>query len=210
MALATYDDLKASVSTWMARSDLSGNVADFIMLGEAHLNRELPAVETDATLTGVIDSRSIDITSLSLVSPIALFLVDANGDETELFPRSDGTFPYSGTPGEPRIWALDGSKIDFDCPLDAEYSFRLRYRQKFALSDSAPTNWLLTNHPDVYLAASIVWGGVFAQDSQIASIFEAVLNKGVPAVKSAIAQTKRAVLTVDPALQPRHRRGVDW
>lgn len=207
MAISTYADLKNAVTNWMARSDLAGEAADFIVLAEAHLNRELPAVETDAPLTGVVDDRRIDIAATSMERPIALFLViPETGDEIELTQKADGTFPYVGTSSRPSLWAIDGTNIDFDCPLDQAYSFRFRYRQKFALSDSAPTNWLLTNHPDVYLAATLVWGGVFIRGSQLAATFTAILETGIPSVKSAIAQSKRAIATVDPALSSIGRR----
>lgn len=201
MALANYTDLKNAVANWMARSDLSGEAADFIKLAEAHLNRELPAVETDATLTGTASSRRIDISAQSMERPIALFLVDpSTGDELPLTQKTDGTFPYSATATRPSLWAIDGTNIDFDCLLDQAYSFRFRFRQKFALSDSATTNWLLTNHPDVYLAGVLIWGGVFTQNSQFSATFSAILETGIPSVKSAIAQSKRGVATVDPAL----------
>lgn len=198
MAISTYAELKTAVADWMARGDLSGYPADFITLAEAKLNRQLGAVETDTTLTGTVDNRRIDISSLSIQQPIALFLVDT--DEIEVTPKSDGTFPYLATSSRPRYWAIDGTNIDFDCPLDTAYSFRLRYRQKFALSDSATTNWLLTNHPDVYLAAALMWGGAFTKNFPYADAFSNVLTDGIPEVKNAIAQSKRGVLTVDPGL----------
>ncbi|WP_336057368.1 phage adaptor protein [Nitratireductor sp. CH_MIT9313-5] len=202
MPITTYSELQTAVSNWMARSDVSGEAEDFISLAEAHLNREISAVETDATITGTTGSRSIDISSLSLKTPIALFLVDpSSSDEVMLTQKADGTFPYRDTAGEPRYWAIDGDNIDFDCPLDVAYSFRLRYSQKFALSDAAPTNWLLTNHPDVYLAATLIWGGVFVQDDTLAQRFNAVLDRGIAAVQSEIAQKKRGTLVMDPMLQ---------
>ena len=45
MAISTYAELQTAVTDWMARSDLSGNAADFITLGEARLNRKLPLRE---------------------------------------------------------------------------------------------------------------------------------------------------------------------
>lgn len=200
MALANYTDLQAAVGNWMARADLSGEAADFITLGEAGLNREIPAVETDVAPVGVLDSRRIDVSAYSVVSPIALFLVDTDGDEVELTQKSDGSFAYRDTSGQPLFWAMDGSYIDFDCPLDQTYTFRFRIRQRYALTDLAPNNWLLTNHPDVYLAAVLVWGGVFVQDATLASTFVQVLERGIPSVKNIIMEQNRAVLTVDPAL----------
>lgn len=210
MTISTYTELKTAISDWMTRGDIAGQAADCISLAEAGLNRELPAIETDAALTGVVDSRSIDITALSMVEPLALFMAETSRNEVELTQMDDGTFPYRVTSGYPRYWAIDGDNIDFDCPLDQAYPFRFRYRQRFALSDAAPTNWLLTNHPDVYLAASIVWGGVFIQDDPAAARWVSLLNSALPSVRNIIAQSKRGTLTVDPAIQKRPRFSYAW
>lgn len=205
MAIANYTDLKTAVANWMARSDVSGEAGDFIMLAEARLNRELPAVETDVTLTGTIDSRRIDISAQNCVEPIALFLAETGSDEVEIQQQSDGAFPYLTASGRPSIWSVDGANIDFDRPLDAAYPFRFRLRQKFALSDGSPTNWLLTNHPDLYLAATLIWGGVFIQNFAYAAPFSAALEDGIPSVRNIIAQSKRGTLRVDPALRTPRR-----
>jgi hypothetical protein len=200
MAITTYAELQTAVTDWMTRSNLSGRAADFIALAEARLNREIPAVETDETLTGTATSRRISISALSMVEPIALFLAKSGQDEREIQQKPDGSFPYLNTEGEPSFYAIDGENIDFDRPLDEAYPFRFRYRQKFALSDSATTNWLLTNHPDVYLAATLVWGGVFIRNPQYSAIFAGSLDNGIADVCNQIAQKNRGVLTVDRAL----------
>lgn len=212
MTIANYTDLQAQVLDFMARSELTGNVTDFITLAEARLNRDLEAVEVDATLTGVVGSRSIDISSLAMVEPIALFLAEVGCDELELTPKPDGTYPYLDSSGRPRFWSIDGTNIDMDRPLDGAYPFRFRYRERFALSDAAPTNWLLTNHPDVYLAAVLVWGTVFIKSFGDTSTYKAILDDNMPSLKSIIARKKRAVLTVDPMLQTIGRRvyGNQW
>lgn len=210
MSITNYTELQAAITTWMTRGDISGQAADCIALAEAGLNRELSPVETDATLTGVLDSRSIDISALAMVEPIALFLADTGYDEVQLTMKEDGTFAYRSTSSYPRFWAIDGTNIDFDCPLDQAYPFRFRYRQRFTLSDAAPTNWLLTNHPDLYLAASIVWGGIFIQDNDASARWVSILNSALPSVRNIIAQSKRGTLTVDTALQRRHRYYPNW
>lgn len=204
MPISNFTQLKQAVSDFMARADVLGNAADFIALGEAGLNRELNPVEVDQSLSGTIGSRTVDVSSLAMVEPIALFITLTNG-EASMLPRAVGTFTYGDISGAPAIWGVDGKTIVFDRPCDQAYPFRLRYRQKFALSDAAPTNWLLTEHPDVYLAASIVWGGVFIQDGNYASSFKAVLDDTIPKVRGTIAQSKRGVLTVDPALSAFNR-----
>lgn len=202
MPLSNYTELQASVLDWMVRAGQTGQVVDWIALAEARLNRELGPVETDTTLTGVVDSRRIDISAVSIVQPIALFLAEVGSDEVRINPAADGTFPYLTTSGRPTKWAIDGTNIDFDRPLDSAYPFRLRYRQRFALATSS-TNWLLTNHPDVYLAASIVWGSAYDKNLSEASAWKQLLDEAIPSIKSNIAQSKRAVLTVDPGLASR-------
>lgn len=206
MALDTYSELKSAVSDWMARSDLSGNVADWIKLAESRLNRQLDAVEVDQSLTGTASSREIDTSSYAIVQPVALYMSEAGSDEIQLIEKAG--FPFLDSTGRPKFWDFDRSaeKIIFDRPLDTAYSFRLRYRQKFALSDSVTTNWLLENYPDIYLAATLVWGGGFVSDFAKAAAFKSVLDEGLPEVRSVIAQSKRSVLTVDRALSGVGRR----
>jgi hypothetical protein len=203
MSISTYADLKTKVASWGRRAGNSTFVAevpDIITLAEARLNRELPAVETDTTLTGVVSSRRIDISAVSMVEPIALFLAETGLDEREVKFKADGTFPYLVTEGRPKFVAVDGTYLDFDCPLDAAYPFRLRSRNRFSLSDANPTNWLLTNHPDVYLAASLMWGAGYREDWPNGAAFKAILDEGIPSVRNIIAQSKRGTLTVDAGL----------
>lgn len=200
MTIANYGDLKAAVANWLARSDLSGSAADFIMLAEAGLNRELNPVETDTTLTGVTGSREIDVSGQSVVEATTLFLAETGRNEVQLTRKEAGSFPYLNISGRPSFWAMDGTKIKFDRELDAAYPFRFHFRQKFTLSDSADTNWLLTNHPDLYLAATAVWGGIFTGDDTQAARWATVLNRALPSVRNIIAQANRSTLSVDPAL----------
>jgi hypothetical protein len=210
MALATYADLQAAALDWMTRAGQTGQVVDWIALAEARLNRELGAVEVDTTLTGVVGSNAISISSLSIVQPIALFLAETGRDEREIDPATEGAYPVRTTSGRPLKWSIDGTAINFDCPLDSAYPFRFRYRQRFALSVTDP-NWLLTNHPDVYLAATIMWGAGYNEDWPNGAIWKTVLDEAIPQVKHSIAQSKRATLTVDPGLTRKGRYTLaDW
>lgn len=203
----TYDWLFDAVSDWMARSDLSGSAAEFIRLGELGLNRELRGGELDTILTGVVSSDQIDISNLNAVTPVALFLRETGCSERELLPRSEGTFEYTDSTGCPCIWAIDQRAIQFDRPLDQAYPFRFRYRERFELSDTVQTNWLIREHADLYLAASLVWGSLYIQDATKLGTWPTVLAAGLKSVKHTIAQNRRGELTLDPALT-RTTRGI--
>jgi hypothetical protein len=199
MSISTYAELKTAISDWMARSDVSGSAADFITLGEARLNRLLEVVATTATLAGVVDSTSVSISALSIVEPVDLYVTD-NGREYFVTPRALGSFTVEETSGLPSMWAIEGTNIKLDRPCDQTYSFRFVYQGRFALSDAVPTNEFLTNNPDLYMAASIVWGAVYTKDLQNGAMWKSMLDEFTAEVRSNIAQKKRSQLTVDPGL----------
>jgi len=195
-----YAELQAEAIDWMERSGQATKAPLWIKLAEARFNRELGVVELSAGLTGVQASRNVSISALAMERPIALLMSEAGSDEETLTPKAEGTFEYRASTGRPKFWAIDGENIALDCPLDKAYSFRLRYRQRFALSDTVPTNWLLDNHPDLYLAGVLVWGAGYNQDWPNGTIWKQIIEESIPQVRSQIAQSKRGTATVDPAL----------
>lgn len=202
MAFDTYDDLKAAAIDWMKRAGQSGKASDWVTLAEARLNRKLGPVETNATRTGTVGSRSISLSGLVIVQPIALFIAEpASEDEVELQVQAAANLPYSDISGRPAQWCVDTStSIKFDRPCDQQYAFRFRFRERFALSEDAPSNWLLTNHPDVYLAAVMMWGAGYNEAWANGSIWKQQLDEGINEVADLIAESNRGTLRVDPAL----------
>tara|TARA_R110002110_G_scaffold37601_4_gene124038 strand:- start:2595 stop:3242 length:648 start_codon:yes stop_codon:yes gene_type:complete len=201
MAISTYSELKTAVTEWMDRSDISGTAEDLVTLAEAKLNRKLDAVEVTATLTGTASSRNVDVSSLDIIEPMFVYIADTvGGDETEIELKAPASFPFDDTNGEPGYVSLDGDNLVFDRPLDVAYSIRFRYRGRFALSDATPTNDLLTYHPDVYLAACIMWGGVYINDAGKVQGFKSLLDEFIDEAQSHIAQRKRGILSPTPIL----------
>jgi hypothetical protein len=208
MALSTYAELKASIASWMERSDMTTVIVDCVTLAEARLNRELGPVETDGALTGTVDSRSLDISALSIVEPIELWVANSGSeDERELQSQSASTMAYADTSGPPQQWVMaTTSALKLDRPCDQAYAFRFHYRQRFALSDSATTNWLLTNHADIYLAACLMWGAGYQESFANGSVWKSILDEQVPAVARTLAKQRKGTLRVDPGLAALGRR----
>lgn len=208
MALSTYDELKASAASWMERTDMTVVIVDCVTLAEAKLNRELGPVEIDASLTGTVDSRELDISTLSLVEPIELWMASSGSeDEVALQQQSPSTMAYVDTSGQPSQWAMaTTSALKLDRPCDQAYDFRFRYRQRFALSDSATTNWLLTNHPDIYLAACLMWGAGYQESFPNGAVWKSILDEELPRVAHTLAKQRKGTLRVDPGLADIGRR----
>lgn len=206
--ITNYTDLQTAISDYMARNDISGKAQEFIQLAEARLNRQIEGVASTIALNGVAGQNYIDISSLNIIEPVSLY-IDGTIHEFSVTPKPQGSFPYYDISGTPSQWAIEDvgglTYIRFDRELDEPYTFRLTYQGRFALSDAAPTNDFLTNYPDVYLAACIVWGCLYVKSTNDGSIWQSVLENGIAEAKSTIAQSKRGQLTVDPMLTRRTR-----
>ena len=199
MPFSNKGELLDSVIGWMDREDIIGDADDFLTLAEAGLNRELAALEVDTDLTGTLSSREIDLTGEGVNVPISLWLQDGAG-EIELLKLAPGTYQQTTSSGKPCAWSYQDDAIVFDCPLGSAYTFRLHHTVKFALDENTDTNWLLINHPDVYMSAVIVWGALFAIDSEMASMYASPLNSFVNAVNRSASKKRKGKLRVDTAL----------
>lgn len=209
MAITTYSELQTAITDYLGESALAtADVKQMIQLAEARLNRKLKSVQSSASLSGSASSATIDVSSLGVIRPIALYCTSFEEDD-EIVYKATGTFPYSDTAAYPSMYGLisDNDTIRFNCPLDEARTFRFEYVGRFALSDSVTTNELLTNHPDVYFSASLVWGGVRLQDAEFAAYHKALLDEFLAETGNYLAQKNRNVLTVDRALGVMAGRG---
>lgn len=197
--MTTYSDLISMVTGHLAREDLDAEVPSWIRLAENRLNRELVNEDVDTIITGTVGSAAIDVSSLNVVDPVALWLQETGVPEREILKGRD--FEVITDHGQPTQWELVGEEIQFDRPLDIAYSFRFRSKQKLAYSgNNSLTNWLLTEHPDVYLSAVLLWAGAYIRDAAVIQAHAGLLADGLASVRSANARKKRAVSRVDAAL----------
>jgi hypothetical protein len=206
--MTAYSDLQADVTKFAFRNgdeEFEGAVKRFIQLGEAALNRELSLLqqETDVPLTGSVGSRFLTLPT-DFVEPISLHLLTGGGYQ-ELRPDVAGEMPLQQSNGWPSAWAINGSNIQIDTPCDQVHSFTFRYRGKFALSDDKPTNWLIENHYDVYLAAAMGWGAAFMRDDPELAKWKALAQEAVDSVGWQASRSRLTTMVVDDALLGRGR-----
>lgn len=158
MALSNYTDLKASVAKWLNRRDLTDQIPDFITLAEAEIRRELRRTTVRATVQISSEEFALPGTVAELRS---IRLVTGS-------PRSDlpltNTSPEilseirarRSTPGRPTAFAHVGGKLIFVPTPDDTYNAEIVYFEKLpSLTDSAPTNSVFLESPDLYLFGAL-------------------------------------------------------
>ena len=154
MAISNYSELNTAVANWLDRDDLTDRIPEFIALAEARFNRllRIRAMETKQTASTVASQRNLalptnfiqmrnlqintsPITSLEYVTP-------------EMYDRL-----YGGSDtGTPKAYTILADEIQLGpIPASVQTIEMLFYKKFDALTSTAPTNWMITNAPDVYL-----------------------------------------------------------
>lgn len=205
MAITTYTELQTAVANWLNRSDLTTRIPEFIALAEARLNRDLSlrTMESNEAVVTVIGSRFIALPA-GFSEPLALFIEKSTGREE--IPFVPSKMETSASQGQPYYWTIDGTNIAFERPADQVYSLTFKMLKNSALSDALPTNWLLTNYPDIYLAATLVEGFGYLQDDE-ALKWLARYNQTLAEVNYA-ENRSRAKATLRSALLPPLRQRI--
>lgn len=197
MPLSTYAELKAAIGAWsFNRSDLPA--ADLVVLGEARLNRDLRlrAMEAEAALAVTPGQRSADLPA-GYIAPLGLWRETVAGRAQ--IRRVAGPIETSTQPGLPAFWTVEGEAVGFERPCDQPCVFTFRYLRRLALSDAEPTNWLLDNHPDAYLAAALVEAALWAADEEQAVRWQARYQAAIDAINSREARNREAPLRAEAA-----------
>lgn len=158
MALTNYTSLKASIANWLNRSDLTSEIAeDFIVLAEADFNSKLRIrkmiaqtsftidSETEALPTGFLQVRDMYILSGNTKVPLRYFS-----------PSQMDQIKGTSTTGLPNSYTILGDTFRFSPKPDSTYTAFINYYKKFdTLSSTNTSNYILSDHPAIYLYGSL-------------------------------------------------------
>lgn len=207
MALSTYSDLQSAVASWLNRTDLTDKIPDFITLAESRLNRDLKlrVMEEEIALTLAQNTRSVALPT-GFVEPIGLWTIYGQ-ERRELLFLSPLQWDVETAAGDTFYWTIIGPNIEFLRPANAAQSLTFRFMKSFALSDAAPTNWLLTNHPDAYLFAALTEAAPYLKDTAALGIWDARASRAINDINAKEAKSRSlSMLMPDiPSLPIRNR-----
>ena len=159
MALSTYTELKSAIANWLNRSDLTTEIGDdFIKLVESEYNSKL---RIKAMLTSKTD-YSVDAETVAVPTGFLqvrdFYIVQGTNKYslTYMPPTQMDQVKGGSTTGRPNVYTILGTNFRFAPTPDATYTATINYYKDIdALSGSTATNWILTNHPGVYLYGSL-------------------------------------------------------
>ena len=168
MALANHSDLVAAIQAFMMdRADLAAVAPDFIALGEAVIHH---GADANGALPEIPALRCRDMEAVTLLSPVngactlpADFLqwrrvvedVSPRRELDYIAPAAAEQLYAARAGGPANHFTIIGASL-FTFPRAAHQVELTYYADVPALTALAPTNWLMTRNPGIYLRAALM------------------------------------------------------
>jgi|TARA_R100000656_G_scaffold82451_1_gene60326 hypothetical protein len=183
MAISNYSELNTAVANWLDRDDLTDRIPEFISLCEARFNRVLrirametldtsvstvAGTKTIALPTGYVQMRDIHlntspIVQLQYVSPEIMNRIHAGSDV-----------------GKPDVYTIIGNNISLGPTPSAAYEVSMLYYKTFdAITGLSPTNWVITNAPDIYLYGTLLEAEPFLMNDARVQLWATALTQSI-------------------------------
>jgi hypothetical protein len=159
MSLSTYSDLQTSIANYLARSDLTSQIPDFITLAENRLRRELRVRQMLKSVTTSTVSGDATVEVPSDFLEIRDFVVMTNPIQPLSYssPSVLSNDPRTSEVGVPKSYTILAAEFQLAPAPDGVYTLKLLYYSAPAyLSSSNTTNVFINIAPDALLYASLI------------------------------------------------------
>jgi hypothetical protein len=215
MALDNYADLQSAIGNWLNRQDLTAAIPDFISIAEAQMLRRFQKALFEGVMLPramVAQNANFGIASEYVNLPadflgVLSFSIDALAVQLDYVGAQNLVYlkqkrGVTATPDVPGVFTIIGNQFQFLPVPDQSYAGNLFYWQKPApLSNANPSNWILANHPDVYLYGALTASAPYLMDDARVAVWSGLFSAAMEDVlKSDPLPTDRAWLRMESGL----------
>lgn len=180
MSIATYSELKTAIASWRSRVDLTSQLSDFVTVAESRINRKLRTRWQETALASTAIDSSYQVAVPAGCVGIKSLWLDRS-PTWRLHQKTLENVLENQFGGDASMFAWSGSNWLFDGVGSVKGVY---YVAVPSLSDSSPTNWLLTAYPDVYLWASLEQACIYLRDIEGATGYASLANNAMDELNS--------------------------
>jgi hypothetical protein len=185
MSITNYTDLKATIASYLARSDLTAQIPDFIQLAETRLRRELRIrqmlkVVTTSTVAG---DGTVELPSDYL--QMRDIHINTNPAQTLAYQSPSNFYrnTNSSITGVPLQYTVLAQEFQFAPIPDAIYTLQmLYYATPPYLTTSNTSNVFLANCPDLLLYGALGEAESYLMNDPRLQTWAALYDRGVSAL----------------------------
>jgi hypothetical protein len=188
MAFDSYSSLKTTIANYLARSDLTSVIPDFIRLAEYRLQRELrirqmltvaQASTTGGVSTVGIPSDFLEMRDIHVVAnPVRTLSYEA--------PNSFYRNTRSTESGVPNSYTVLADDMQFAPIPDSTYVLQMLYYAKPpVLSDTNASNVFLANTPDALLYGALGEAEPYLMNDARLQVWAALYDRAVNSISIA-------------------------
>lgn len=200
-----FGDLKTAIANRLGRTNLTALIPDFVTLAQGRILYGTQDPDFPSPPLRIMQMLALESTSLAVLPTgyleAARFTIPASyGPQRLAFISPDEFADLPTNAATPEFFTLQDGKIAVQGGLPTAFTFAY-YKAFPALVADADTNWLLTNHPGVYLYAALIEGYAHIKDDahipMAARMYAGLLGGLIDADRA--ARHSGSILTVQSA-----------
>ena len=158
MSITSYATLKTTIADYLNRTDLTAIIPTFISLAEANFQRNVRHWRMHKRVNSILDTEFSAVPS-DYLEGIRWHITTAPPSVIEYaspIEIMNEKTKNNDTAGRPTLFAVVNQEFQVHPKPNQNYNSELLYYAKIPiLSDRNSSNWLLEDHPDLYLYASL-------------------------------------------------------
>jgi hypothetical protein len=181
----SHTTLQSTIADYLARTDLTDQIPEFIRLAEDRLRRDLRIRQMLKVATAVATTGDSTVSLPSDFLAMKDLHIQGNPVKTIEFLSTSNFFRNAGTSykGAPNYYTLLGSEFQFAPVPDSNYTLQMVYfYQPDYLSDTNPSNLWLAYTPDLLLYASLGEAEPYLMNDERLQTWAAMYDRGLNAV----------------------------
>lgn len=175
--------LITEVKSWI--NDLGttdDTVKGWIQLAESRFRRMLAKLDNEVTVTSVPLSE-LDPLPTGFNGLREAYVVGSPNKPLILITPTELT-TYGDLTGNPAFFSIEAGNFRFNPSISGETLTVTYFRKLDALTDATPTNYLITEFPDVYLAGTLTVAQKFLRDDVDAQQFKNIVDEWIDEMTS--------------------------
>jgi len=185
MSIANYAELKTAVANFMARSDLTSQIPDFITMAESRMSRELETREQEKRSQATLVAGDEYILLPNDFREVREVKINASPTRvlTYYSPSALDSMYSSNGEGMPEGYSIVGLELKMRPIPDAAYTQEIVYIGSLPNISNTTTPILFTRSPDLYLYGALAEGYAYLLDEARAAQYDQKFTRILEEIK---------------------------